>query len=731
MTALDTPIGRRTVLQGFLVAGPTLAIAWKVGPGDGAGAFPVASPETTDAQDLTDVLILTGTPGYYDLLIEIRPDNRVYFELPRMEVGQGVKTSVGMMVADNLDVPFESMDITLSKAEQKRGAGQLTGGSHTCRSLWDPVRLIGARMRGQLMAAASQKLGIPVNQLRTEGGYVIARNGDKVPYGEISELARSFQNAPAAAPKTAAEFNIIGKPHHREDARRIVTGTMPYAMDTPVDGALPTVIALSATHGASVISIDDAEAKAMKGVIAITHIPGMPEYLIPEGVAVTAETFGIAKKAKEALKIKWSAGPMDSLSDAQIDDLMNSIIDKVSAPDGEKTLDAKFRWPYVPHAPMEPNDAVADVRQDSAEVWTGCKIPLTAHRNVASTLGLPVEKVTFNVVPSGGSFGRRLFHDPVIHAAQVSQRIGKPVKLTWMREEDIKHGRTRPVAIHHVRAVCNNGEVTSFEHRQACAEMDLRHGFGDVVSQQITAYNNAGASQYVFQMTQKLAYKTGFTAITMKDKFLAKPSGALRVVYSGQVGAINEIVMDELARMNGKDEVEFRMNLLDTDRHRAVLKKVAEEGSWGRTLPKGVAQGVGMHDEYKSIVAYLMEIDTRGDEPRMTRCTIAVDVGQCVNPMGTASSLYGQAMDGFAFVFRSGLHVDNGATRESNFNDYKWGRMFDAAPDMSCHILPTSNVNPAGIGELGVPAAAGAAANAWARATGKQPRNFPLNEYGA
>ncbi|HYH48301.1 MAG TPA: molybdopterin cofactor-binding domain-containing protein [Acidimicrobiia bacterium] len=731
MTALDTPIGRRTVLQGFLVAGPTLAIAWKVGSGDGAGAFPVASPETTDAQDLTDVLILTGTPGYYDLLIEIRPDNRVYFELPRMEVGQGVKTSVGMMVADNLDVPFESMDITLSKAEQKRGAGQLTGGSHTCRSLWDPVRLAGARMRGQLMAAASQKLGIPVAQLRTEDGYVVARNGEKVPYGEISELARSFLNAPAAAPKTAADFKIIGTPQHREDARRIVTGTMPYAMDTPVDGALPTVIALSATHGASVISIDDAEAKAMKGVIAVTHIPGMPEYLIPEGVAVTAETFGIAKKAKDALKIKWSAGPMDSLSDAQIDDLMNSIIDKVSAPDGEKTLDAKFRWPYVPHAPMESNDAVADVRNDSAEVWTGCKIPLTAHRNVAATLGLPVEKVTFNVVPSGGSFGRRLFHDPVIHAAQVSQRIGKPVKLIWLREEDIKHGRTRPVAIHHVRAVCNNGDVTSFEHRQACAEMDLRHGFGDVVSQQITAYNNAGASQYVFQMTQKLAYKTGFTAITMKDKFLAKPSGALRVVYSGQVGAINEIVMDELARMNGKDEVDFRMGLLDTDRHRAVLKKVAEEGSWGRDLPKGVAQGVGMHDEYKSIVAYLMEIDTRGDEPRMTKCTIAVDVGQCVNPMGTASSLYGQAMDGFAFVFRSGLHVDNGATRESNFNDYKWGRMFDAAPEMSCHILPTSNVNPAGIGELGVPAAAGAAANAWARATGKQPRNFPLNEYGA
>ena len=373
--ALDTAVHRRTVLKGFLVAGPTLAIAWRIGLPDGAGAFPVTSSETTDFQDLTDHLVLTGSAGYYDLLIEIKPDNRVYLEVPRMEVGQGVKTTIGMMVADNLDVPFENMDITLSKAEQKRGAGQLTGGSHSARSLWDPVRLICARMRGQLMAAAAQKMGVPVTALRTEDGYVIARNGDKVAYGEIGELARTIPNAPTATPKTAKDFKIIGKPHHREDARRIATGTMPYAMDTPVEGALPTVVAMAATHGASVVSIDDSEAKAMKGVIAITHIPGMPEFLIPEAVAVTAETFGIAKKAKNALKIKWSAGPMDQLSDGQIDELMNGIIDKVSAPDTEQMIDAKFRWPYVPHAPMEPNDAVADVRPDRAEVWTGCKIP--------------------------------------------------------------------------------------------------------------------------------------------------------------------------------------------------------------------------------------------------------------------------------------------------------------------------------------------------------------------
>jgi isoquinoline 1-oxidoreductase beta subunit len=273
--------------------------------------------------------------------------------------------------------------------------------------------------------------------------------------------------------------------------------------------------------------------------------------------------------------------------------------------------------------------------------------------------------------------------------------------------------------------------VVSYEHRMACPEMDLRHGLGDVATGYVTEYNNEGACQYFFTHTQKMFYKTGPTAITLKQRLLAKPTAAWRVVYSGQVHTIDEIVMDELARMAGKDEFEYRMEMLDSDRHRAVLEKCAHEAQWGRKLPAGVAQGIGMHDEYKSIVAYIMEVDTRGKEPRMTRCTIAVDNGYCVNPKGTESSLLGQAMDGFSVVYRAGLHVDNGATRESNFHDYKWSRMFDSAPEMSVHILPSSNVVPGGVGELGVPAASGAAANAWARATGKQVRNFPINEYGA
>jgi isoquinoline 1-oxidoreductase subunit beta len=730
MTVLDAKLGRRQVLKGFLIGGPTLAVAARLGFADGASAFPTKTDELPDAQDFTDIFVASQQPTIYDLRIEITPENRVLAELPKQDIGQGIMTTFGMMVADNLDVPFESVDVSLSPAQQKWATAQITGGSHNTRVLYDPVRIVCAQMRGQLLAAASQQLGVPVSSLRTEKGHVVARDGRKVTFGSLTELAAGLPKAPSAKPKTAKDFKIIGKPQTRHNTPQIVRGNAPYAMDLfPSSEYLPTVLAMAATHGASVVSIDDSVAKTMPGVIAITHIPGMPDYLIPEGVAVTAQTFGQAAKAKKALKIKWSAGPMDQLSDAQIDDVLNGIIDQVTSP-GEG-VEGTFRWPYVPHAPMEENSSVGKFEDGKYVGWGGAQVPAILQRQIAESLSIKVEDVTYNVIPAGGAFGRHLFHDQDVHVAQIAQRIGKPVKLQWLREEGIKHGRTRPVSIHKVKASLVGGDVVAFEHRMACPEMDLRHGLGDIATQYLTEYNNEGVCQYFFAHTQKLMYNTGPTAITLKQRLLAKPTAAWRVVYSGQVGAVNEIMIDEIARSLGRDELEYRLQMLESGRHKAVLAKVAEEGQWGRQLPAGVAQGIGMHDEYKSIAAYLMEIDVRGKEPRMTRCTIAVDNGFCINPKGTTSSLLGQAHDGFALAFRAGLHVDNGATRESNFHDYKWTRMFDSAPDMSVHILPASNVTPGGIGELGVPAAAAAAANAWARATGKAARNFPLNEYGA
>jgi isoquinoline 1-oxidoreductase beta subunit len=729
MSTVDALVARRQVLKAFLIGGPTLAVGVRLGLPSGVGAFPAKTEEVPDTLDFTDIFILSQQPTVYDLKIEIRPDNRVYLEGPRMEIGQGFTTTIGMLVAEGLDVPWENVDVVLSPAEQKRGAAQITAGSHTTRALWDPARVITAQIRGRLLTAASARLGVPVTRLRTENGRVIATDGRSLSYGELTEEAARLATAQPATPKTSDEFTIIGRPRVRYGIEKIVQGTYPYAMDLDIEGAVPTVMAMPATHGASVVSIDDSEARKIRGVIAVTHVPGMPDHLIPEGVAVAAETFGIARKAKNALRITWSAGPMDHLSDAQIDDLLAGIIDRITSP-GEG-VEATFRWPYVPHAPMDENNAVADVRSDRAEVWGAPQTPNTLQRRLAETLGMKVEQVTVHCVPGGGSFGRHNFHDQEVMAAQVSQRIGRPVKLRWLREDAIRHGRCRPVSLHKVKATIANGDITAWEHRMACSELDVRHGLGDIISDHLTEFNNEGVVQFYFTHTQRLFYKTGPTTMSLKQQLLAKPTGVWRNVFVGQIHTVNEILLDEVARRLGRDEFEFRLDLLDSDRHRAVLETCGREAGWGRPLPAGVAQGIGMNDEYKSIVACIMEIDTRGREPRMTRCTFALDCGYCVNPKGTESSLFGQAMDGFAVVFRAGLHLDNGATRETNFHDYKWSRMFDSPREMSCHILPPSNVNPGGVGELGVAAAAAAAANAWARATGKKPRNFPLNEYGA
>src|SRR5947209_5756294 len=224
MSVLDAPIGRRQVLKGFLIGGPTLAIAARIGFADGAGAFPTKTDEAPDIQDFTDIFVASETPTLYDLKIEIKPDNRVYFELPRMDIGQGIITTVSMMVADNLDVPFESMDTVLSPAEQKRAAAQITGGSHNTRVLWDPVRVICAQMRGQLMTAASQKMGVPVSALRTENGHVISTDGRKMTYGQLTADAAKLPPVKTAMPKTAKDFKIIGTPHSKYKAHDIAAG---------------------------------------------------------------------------------------------------------------------------------------------------------------------------------------------------------------------------------------------------------------------------------------------------------------------------------------------------------------------------------------------------------------------------------------------------------------------------------------------------------------------------
>jgi isoquinoline 1-oxidoreductase beta subunit len=366
------------------------------------------------------------------------------------------------------------------------------------------------------------------------------------------------------------------------------------------------------------------------------------------------------------------------------------------------------------------------VRGDGAELWLASKTPVAAQAAVASAIGLPQSAVQVHVIRGGGSFGRRLFFDPAIEAAQISQASRLPIKLLFTRADDMHHGRMRPASHHRIRATHFLGSVVSYEHRVATAPLDLRHGLGEALSAAGAQILPGGFSQTVFHLSQNSPYEFGGESYLLNEVPIDVPTSSWRSVYSGTVAVADEIMVDEIARRLGADPAAFRRSTLTSARMRAVLDRVVSAGRWGRAMPRGTAQGIGMHEEYKSCVACLVEIDTRTPTaPRVTKAVVAADVGRCVNPRGLEAQLAGVTIDGLSVTLYAGNHIDDGAVRESSYGDFRWARMRQSPPKIEVHILPPTG-EPGGAGELGYPAAAAAVANAYARATGTSPRRFPI-----
>lgn len=739
-------VDRRTFV-GYVMKGATLAVALRVGVDELAGE-PVQAldlppiPEFADELDLTDLLLLSGDPFYYDYLIRITPENRVEFELPRMEQGQGIVTAAVMMVAEELDVGVDQIDASLSPGEIRRGPGQITGGSHAISSLWDPLRRVTAALRNVIVEAAAEFFDVPAADVTTARAHALAPDGRTVPYSALSQGVEGRNDAARLVePKDPADFSIIGRPHGRVDALDIVTGKLHYAMDLDVvPDAMPTVVARPPTLGGTVRSFDDTVARTLAGVIDIAEVPTDVE-AGSSGVAVVARSFGEAFRARDALEIEWNPGTAENVSDDDIIADLRAINLPLLPPIPilTKSVSGEFIFPYYAHAPMETMTAVADVSGGRARVWTGAKTPLAAQAKIARDLGLAPTDVEINVVQSGGSFGRRLFFDAAVEAARISSILGRPIKLMFTRQDDTKFGRARPLSLHNVQATYTTGglfggrgDVLSFDHRCATPELDLRHGFGDAVTAlgaEFAAYNY---SQTIWHTTQLIQYDFGATSLLLNEKKYDVPTSSWRGIYSGTANVANEVIVDELARAMGEDEGEFRLRTLDDDRSRAVLARLAEEGRWGRSKAPGEAQGMGLHKEYKSRAGVIAEVRTYGNpnlEMRVTRVVVVLDVNRVINPTGLEAQVEGAVMDAIGYIVRTGLHLDNGAIRESSYGDFEVPRMIHAPPKMKIVFMPPNGEPPGGAGELVVPAAAAAIANAFAAATGIKPRRFPLRDF--
>ncbi|MFD7577133.1 molybdopterin cofactor-binding domain-containing protein [Kitasatospora sp. NPDC059811] len=741
-TARDDAGTRRRRFLTYLLAAPTLTVGARLGldaaaPATARAAVRAAAaaqdaaapsqliglPGIPDILDLGDALIVAGLPTSHLLVLELTAAGRAVLHLPRLEVGQGLTTAIAMLVAEELDARIGDVDVPLSDGRPELLFNQLTGASNSVRSLYDPVRAAAAAARARLVTAAARRWNVPADTLRTADSAVLAPDGRRAGYGDLAaEAAAVALPAVSSSPKSADQLRLVGRPTGRIDARDIVTGRAKYAGDLAIPGAVPTVVARPTTINGTLRTLDASAARAMPGVLGVVRIPS--------GVAVLAETFDQALKARDALRTSWNPGPVANLSTSDIrGQLRAAHAPFLIPPLLTQYVDGEFDFAFVNHAPMEVLTAVADVRPNRAELWFAAQAPIVAQQAIAAELGLPQNAVTVHVVRGGGSFGRRLFFDAALEAAQISKAAGRPVKLMWTRNDDMRHGRMRPASHHRIRATYALGQVLSYEHRAATVKTDFRHGLGEMLTAAGFNLSLAGLSlaQVFFLLSEKNPYNVGIPTQLLAEVPLDMHTGSWRSVYSGTVRVADEIMMDELARRMGQDAVAFRRARLRSAAGRAVLDTVAKAGDWGRPMPPGHAQGIGYHDENSGCAAYLVELDaTDPADPRVTKAVIAADVGRVINPRGLEAQLTGALIDGISVILQAGNHIDNGAVREGSYADFRYARQRHTPPAVEIHLMPPSGA-PGGAGELGVPAASAAVANAYARATGTSPRSFPIN----
>jgi isoquinoline 1-oxidoreductase beta subunit len=773
-TGLNTPTERRKFL-GFLVAGPTVAAAAyltrgaSTAPADatsldggasggvagghkgvagGEGVKPTpATPQGTDYYDLEDLLTDLAYPTTHLVKVEVNPDGTVSYALPRSEVGQGITTAIGMLIAEEMDLPLEKVKVPLSDARPELMFNMFTGGSNTINSLYYPVRTAAATAKQALMEAAAAQLGYGTDQLTSRAGQIQAPNGKRLSYGELAVTAASRETKPVQVElKAESAFTLVGKPTKRVDALEAVTGRKQFAMDLPIPDAKPCMICRPPTINGKVGKVNNLE--AVKGMPGITDV--VP---ISSGIAVRGETFGQCIDAVNALQVEWGAGPKDAESDETVLNGLKGAAEamQLQPGPGEEVVEAEYAFAFASHSPLEPNTAVADVKSDRAEIWSTLKIPIAAQKEIAKLVGLEMEKVTVHVVTGGGSFGRRLFYDAALEAAEASKKMGKPVKLMWHRADNVRHGRAHPMALSKMRAVVSKQTVVGYEQQLVSVRNDLSHGLGDIFTpERAPSTSGEGTSKFLFDTTQRSPYNFGNTrqylarethaAIEDHQPGFGFNTGSMRSVYSQQVCTAQELFVDKLAAKFGMDRLEFRHKFGKLEKVRTVLDKLRD--AWDPNLEPGtgIGQGVAVWLEHKQVTACMVQLDCRPETvdrkvsqartgPRVIRAVYATVPGKVViNPLGMEAQIQGGFLDGVAYALTASLHLEDGHFLEASWDNYAYTRQWNVPLNkLEIHILPPDpNEKPAGQGETSVPVSRAATACAYAHAMGHAPSLWPV-----
>ena len=725
-------MGRRRFLQ-CLAGTPALVLVAQLadfGHPQHAGAAPPSPPTMEELCDISEFIVVASQPTMPLVKLEIGPDGIARLDLPRAEMGQGITTSVAMLLAEDLDVPLDKVVVTIADGRPELMFNQMTAGSCTLRTFQAPLQMMAATARAQMLHAAGARWNVLPSALSVRDGVVIGPDGLRATYGELAEEAAKVPvDGLGVTPKPAAEYTIVGKPTRRVDSREIVTGAKKFSMDRMPTSAKPAMVKRGPTVKAGVKSVNNADAvKAMPGVRAVVPIP--------TGVAVVADTFEQCREAVNALDVTFGPGPIDHESNETILAALQSQLQPFDPPPaGAKVVEAEFDFAPVSHAFMEAECAVADVRPDGAEIWSGFQAPILALQAIALELGLPQEKVKAHVVPPGGGFGRRVFFDAPLEAAQISRAAGMPVRLMWHRTDDFRHGRCRPQQVHRFRALLAGASVIGFEQKVAAVSTDFRQGLGEILTAAAASMpfeakqtiGNSSFAQGVFTTMVSSPYVFGGYKKGLTELANGQPTASYRSVPCQPARGAEEIMVDEVAAAAGIDPVAFRLSWLKDERTKAVLQKAAELAGWGKAMPPGFAQGVGAHIEGRCHTACIVELDGRNPrDPKVTKVVMTVDVGLPVNPMTIEAQMLGGISEAISLTLRAGLHFVDGLPLEGSFHHYHWLRQRDFPKDVTIHVMPPNGNPIGGIGEVGMAAPTGAIANAYGRATGIKPRSFPL-----
>lgn len=653
--------------------------------------------------------------------IKIDSNGIVTVIVHRTEMGQGVQTALPMIVAEELEVNWEDIRIEQADADEKYGS-QSTGGSWSIRSSFTPFRVAGATAKEMLLTAAAAKWGTSIADCYAENGFIINKtNGNKFSYGELVNEASKLPVPQDVKLKDPKDYKIIGKRVKRLDTPPKLYGTAKFGIDVVIPEMVYAAVKRPPDFQGKVKSFDDSKTKLINGVTECVQIK--------TGVAVIADSTWKSFKGKESLEVEWDPGPYSNVSSESIRnsfieqiDKEGTVIELKGKPDNTKTeeltkIEAVYELPFLVHAPMEPVNCVANVKNGKAELWSPTQNPQALQRAVAALLGIEIKDVTVHVTLVGGGFGRKLNADFGVEAADISNTIGKPVKLTWTREDDMKHGFFRPASIHKLSgAVDKSGKPVLFTHH--IVGPSIRAQVSNKLPEVPRDYDMADGSI-------NLEYNIPNWRISATNVSTPVPIWYWRAVYNSQNPFVVECFIDELAFAAKKDPIDFRLEMMPGDSRLAnVLKLVREKSDWHKKLPEGRGRGVAISACYGSFSAHVAEVTVINNRLKIDRFVSAIDCGIVINPDGVEAQTEGAIAFAISAALKGEIFIRNGGIVNSNFDDYPILE-YSEMPIVETHIVK-NDLPVGGIGEVGIAASTPALVNAIFNATGKRIRKLPI-----